>query len=479
MVAGGLATSALGVVSYRNHGAVHRWVHVPKDQWLADHAVPSDRPIEAWLSALPGDCCLDDRLLDTGTEFIPVPASALGVTLDLELTAARLRVHPARLNLWARFQRAFFARPQVSAVEPAFRFDPEKAQEQLRSLAPALYRAPVNAYLDLGAYRRVPDVSGRELDVETTLRQFEADPVGSTTIPLVFRELVAEVRSHDLPHVDVGRVLAVFETDFRKKAGPRAKNIRRAAQLLNGVVLEPGQVFSFNDTVGERNERNGFTWAPVIVNDEFEPGLGGGVCQVASTLHAAAVHAGLEVVSRRSHSRPSGYAPLGLDAAVVYGEVDLKVKNPYPVPLMIHADFPSRYVIRIELRGMRPEGKLEHRYSVTQKHDFYRRIVENPELPVGQFKRTQEGSFGYDVVSIVRGADGAQTRRYSSKYYPVPEVYNVGPGTSPDALPPLPEGATGVQFGNEPPSPDVTATGTDSVVSGVQQKDPVAPYPEL
>jgi vancomycin resistance protein YoaR len=387
------------------------------------------------------------------------------LALDTAETAARLQAANPKRSAIARVKRAFFGPGQVAWVAPAFRFDQARATTLLTRLAPELYRAPVNAYLDVDLYLRVPDVSGRELDVAATLQQITLDPVGAVEIPLVFRELLARVRSHDLPAVDVGRVLAAFETDFRKKAGPRAKNIRRAAKLLDGALMQPGEVFSFNKVVGERSERNGFTWAPVIVNDELEPGLGGGVCQVASTLHAAAVHAGIDIVSRRSHSRPSGYAPLGLDAVVVYGEVDLQLRNPYSVPLMIHTAFPSQYVIRIELRGMRAPAAFEHRYSVTQKHDYYRRIVENPALPTGQFERTQKGSFGYDVVSVVRPADGLDatfTKRYYSKYHPVPEVYSVGPGTSPDVLPPLPEGATRVQFGR-----------------GEEDLSNIAAYPEL
>jgi hypothetical protein len=247
----------------------------------------------------------------------------------------------------------------------------------------------------------------------------------------------------------VSQVLATFETDFRKKAGRRALNIRRAAKLLDGTVLEPGETMSFNRVVGDRTERNGFVWAPVIVNDEMEPGVGGGVCQVATTLHAAAVLGGLGIVERRSHSRPSGYAPLGLDATVIYGEVDLRIENSYSVPLMIHAFLPSEFVMRVELLGAAHESTIEHSYAVVERYDFYRRIVEDPSLGAGEFKLRQDGGFGYDVISVVdrRGPDGERaSRRYSSKYWPVPEVYAVGPGTSPSELPELPEGADRVEL---------------------------------
>ena len=95
-------------------------------------------------------------------------------------------------------------------------------------------------------------------------------------------------------------VLSSFETDFSHKPRSRIPNIRVAAGYLNGVIVAPGQIFSFNHVVGPRTEERGFRNAPVIVQDELEPGLGGGVCQVASTLFAAAMLGGLEIVERRS-----------------------------------------------------------------------------------------------------------------------------------------------------------------------------------
>src|SRR5690606_221451 len=124
----------------------------------------------------------------------------------------------------------------------------------------------------------------------------------------------------------------------------------------------------------------GFGWAPVILDGELEPGVGGGICQVASTLHAAAVHALLEVVERRSHSRPSGYVSLGLDATVIYGEQDLVIKNPYPAPLIVHAFLPTPTKLRIELLGRDAPGKVSHSYGVMRTHDFFRRVWTKPWL---------------------------------------------------------------------------------------------------
>ncbi len=179
---------------------------------------------------------------------------------------------------------------------------------------------------------------------------------------------------------------------------------------------------------------------------------GAAYCQVATTLHAAAVFGNVEVVRRRSHSRPSGYAPLGLDATVIDGKVDLQLRNPYDEPLLVHVSFPGPYLIRVELLGRSPDVRVEHAYSVTEREPFARRIWHRDEVPLGGIKQKQKGSEGMDVVSVLRihHADGKlDQRRYFSKYYPVPEVFWVGEGTSRTALPELPQGASALVIDGE------------------------------
>lgn len=438
----GIAAPAVG--SYVAHGAVYRVIEAPRDVAVGTRPVPTEGNVESWLLKQSEHSFTDDVVLATGDDHVVVPEHELGYVLDVNRTLARVDIAERSSSRFARLQREISSAPGGERVEPAFRFDVNVARAYLETLGVRYARAPRDAELDVYNHRRIDDVPGRELDVEQSLVRLEQRTNRDEVVELAFREIPARVRSEDLLGVDVSAVLSRFETDFRKKAGRRAINIRRAASLLNGAVLGPGEKLSFNRVVGDRSEQNGFVWAPVIVNDEMEPGVGGGVCQVATTLHAAAVLGGLSVLDRRSHSRPSGYAPLGLDAAVIYGEVDLVLQNPYAVPVLVHAYLPSEFVIRVELLGTTQQAPLQHTYSVVERHDFYRRIVEDPNLGFGEFEQRQEGGYGYDVVSVVRmaGADPESARRYPSKYWPVPEVYAVGPGTPSSALPELPEGAT-------------------------------------
>ena len=141
---------------------------------------------------------------------------------------------------------------------------------------------------------------------------------------------------------------------------------------------------------------------------------------------------------------------------MVDGELDLKLKNPYPSALIVHAFLPTPTTLRVEFLGRTAEGKVEHFFQVKEKHEFVRRVVVDPRFEPNQSKRHQKGIWGYDVVSTVRTTYPNGERRfhsYTSTYSPVPEVYWVGQGTDPSTLPPLPEGAQGVEWGGEPASP--------------------------
>ncbi|RYE88759.1 MAG: hypothetical protein EOO75_12955 [Myxococcales bacterium] len=264
------------------------------------------------------------------------------------------------------------------------------------------------------------------------------------------RSIPAAFRLKDVLNIDVSKVLASAESTF-SLAGTgagRAVNIEAAARRLDGRVIAPGELFSFNEVVGPRTLEAGFTYAPEIVDEELETGVGGGTCQVSSMVHMAAVHGALDVVSRIGHSRPSAYAPMGLDATVIYGQVDLKIRNPFPFPLIVHAFLPKKTQVRVELLGADPQATVRYSYGISKSDDFYRRITYKPTLSDGRVVLHQKGVKGHEVTSnvLVTWHDGRVTERsYLSNYRPVPEVFWVGRGVEETSLPELAEGVTRVQ----------------------------------
>ena len=149
-----------------------------------------------------------------------------------------------------------------------------------------------------------------------------------TKQPLKFNvpttNLQPEILSTNFKHINLR---ADFSTDISNSTSDRKHNVKNALNALNKIEVYPNQVFSFNSTVGKRTEANGYRQAKIIVNNEFVDGLGGGVCQVSSTLYNSALLAGMEIVEANKHSKQVSYVKHGFDAMVNYGSSDLKFRN--------------------------------------------------------------------------------------------------------------------------------------------------------
>lgn len=126
-------------------------------------------------------------------------------------------------------------------------------------------------------------------------------------------------------------------TSLSGSSANRISNVKKACELLDGLVLIPGQTLSFNDTLGERTEANGWLPATAYANGEVRQEFGGGICQVSSTLYNAALYANLEIVERACHQFQVGYLPWGMDATVSWGWPDFKFRNDAEYPVKIHA----------------------------------------------------------------------------------------------------------------------------------------------
>jgi len=146
--------------------------------------------------------------------------------------------------------------------------------------------------------------------------------------PKVDSELLGDIRS-----MRIGR----YVTSFNSRNKKRSTNIQLATSAINNYVVFPGETFSFNKVVGKRTAAKGYLRAPVIVRGEFSEDIGGGICQVSSTLFNAVDNAGLQIVQRFSHSRKVPYIPPGRDATVSWYGPDFEFKNTYNQPVLIQA----------------------------------------------------------------------------------------------------------------------------------------------
>ncbi len=133
---------------------------------------------------------------------------------------------------------------------------------------------------------------------------------------------------------EAGNVIASYTTKFDAKIA-RATNVKLAASQINGKVLEPGETFSFLGSITPRTKENGYVVAPVFVSGKVSKGIGGGICQVSSTIYAAVLGTDCTIVERHSHSLPVSYVPKGMDATVSSPSLDFRFTNTYEQPMLI------------------------------------------------------------------------------------------------------------------------------------------------
>ena len=166
----------------------------------------------------------------------------------------------------------------------------------------------------------------------------------------------------------IDTLIASYSSSFNDEPA-RKTNITLSAKAIDGIVLLPGETFSFNTIVGDTTAEKGYKEAAIIVNRQMDVGLGGGVCQVSSTLYNAVLRSGLDSVQRQPHSVPLSYVPKGLDATISYGDIDYKFKNTWEWPLYIK--------------------------SFTEENNIYVQIYSNQALSDNKYKLTSET---YEVI---------------------------------------------------------------------------------
>lgn len=192
--------------------------------------------------------------------------------------------------------------------------------------------------------------------------------------------------------------LASYSTTFSTAAANRAANVTLAASKINDTVLAPGQVFSYTEVLGNPSLANGFKVAPVYENGKSSQGVGGGVCQVSSTLYSAVLYADLEVVTRQNHSLTVAYLPKGQDATFAYGSIDFKFKNDTDYPVKVAAGTNGgRLTVSIvgTKRDVDRTVQLSHKIVSTTEPTV--KQTSDATIPAGTKKIVSNGKTGYVV----------------------------------------------------------------------------------
>lgn len=222
-----------------------------------------------------------------------------------------------------------------------FRLEPkynnEKIDDYIEILCSQINKEPVDATINIEQdnIKVTDEVIGIKINKDT-IRETIIDKIdeldfNETSIPI---NIIKPKYTYESLS-KINSVLGSYKTKFNLSNYNRSNNIYIATNKTNNILLNNNEEFSFNNIIGQRSEQAGFKEAPVIINGEMQSGLGGGICQVSSTIYNAVLYSGLEITEARNHSIPSSYIEKGRDATVSYGAVDLKFRNNYQYPILI------------------------------------------------------------------------------------------------------------------------------------------------
>lgn len=307
----------------------------------------------------------------------------------------------------------------------------------VKSLYDEIYIEPKDAAYEIkdGKMTITPEQQGREIDKEEAETKIEAIKSGQTvTLKLV--TLNPEVTEASINAELFGAVLGKFATSYATSSKNRSDNVELAARKIDGTILMPGEEFSYNKVVGQRTAANGFKEAPVFENGETVQGMGGGVCQVSSTLYSAVLYADLPVLERQSHSLIVSYVPKGQDATVAYGSIDFRFKNDTKGPIKVSAKTGGKS-IEISIWGAKPkvEKKVEIVNSVVETKAPTVEEITEPGMKQGERKVISNGKTGYTVSTVRKvfenGKEVKAEKMTQSKYKMVPTKVAVGSAAAP------------------------------------------------
>lgn len=293
-----------------------------------------------------------------------------------------------------------------------------------------IYSEPQNAYITKDPICFNMNVDGVDfaIPLEEVKKILEEDKK-QYTIPLKITK--ANITIEDLDKEIFVDTISAYTSRYNISNVNRSNNVEIATRKLNNVIILPGETFSYNKIVGERTISAGYKEATIYTSNGVQHGIGGGVCQVSSTLYNAVLQADLDIIERKNHRYSVSYVPLGCDATVSYGSIDFKFKNTKKYPIKLQA-FAKNGIVSISLIGLNENASYDISF-VTKKIctiPFETKYIHDNTLSSGSKVIIQKGSYGYKInnYKIIKenGSLISETLISSDTYSPLTQIIRIG-----------------------------------------------------
>lgn len=267
-----------------------------------------------------------------------------------------------------------------------------------------------------------------ENEIKKALTELENSELNTISVPIPVKRTPPEFATEDVNELGIKELIGVGTSTFRGSIASRVYNISLAASRLNGVLIKPGETFSFVNTLGDISALTGYQQAYIIQGNQTILGDGGGVCQVSTTFFRAALNAGLPIVERHPHSYRVSYyeqdSPPGIDATIYHPTVDIKIKNDTPGHILIQTFTDTKNMtLRFELYGTSDGRTATISKPVVSSvipppEDLY---IDDPTLPSGEIKQVDYKAWGAKVnfnYKVERSGQVIFEETYYSNYRP-------------------------------------------------------------
>ena len=307
-------------------------------------------------------------------------------------------------------------------IDLGYNYNEEKIYECINKINKKVYAAPINATakIENGELVFTDEQDGLAINKEKLKNDIisKVENIYGDKIKINTQKISPKCTKKELSKIDT--VLGSYETNFNPKNENRVNNIKVAANATKNIILLKGDQFSFNNLLLEYECESKFKEASVIVNGKLEKGIGGGICQVSSTIYNAALYSGLDIINIKNHSIPSEYISKGRDATVSIGDIDFKFRNNYESPILIYNEVLDNKVVSTIYGSKNDKKEIEILTEITETlpNNIVKKYSE--DLYIGQKIIEEEGRVGYKVNTfrIYKENNNEKKEFVYESYYP-------------------------------------------------------------
>ncbi len=377
---------------------------------------------------------LDIQFYGPQDEVVTIPPEELGIFIDEE----KVKKEAFQVGRDIAYPFNMFIRAHLllsgHTIQVYYNFDEVTFNKNFALLAEKMQKKPQDAAFQVQKDQIdiIPSESGYRVD-QTKLKTLITDMTRQNKfkfkITLPYQVEHPEVKTEDLEDKGIAELRASYCTHFDPHVEGRVHNIQLAAETLDYYQIPPGGYFSFNSVIGNTTKEKGYREAPIMVGDQLQPGIGGGICQVSSTLYNVFLEGDLKIIERHNHNMLVDYIEPGRDATIAYNIYDLVAHNEDTHHMLISAEVQGD-TLCFKLFGSPMDKEINIQTSILESTPYYVVYKEDEELNPGEEKVMQEGAYGHHVKVekiISHSEDQARELVSLDRYLPRKEIIHRGP----------------------------------------------------